>query len=60
MKIIFIKKPYNSQPDGGDIYNKKIIEGLSRIKDLTVDEYDIKFTIKVYYLFGDGEFLKMN
>ena len=42
MKIIFIKKPYNSQPDGGDIYNKKIIEGLSRIKDLTVDEYDIK------------------
>ena len=42
MKIIFIKKPYNSQPDGGDIYNKKIIEGLSRIKDLTVHEYDVK------------------
>ena len=30
MKILFVKKQYNEQKDGGDIYNIKLINGLKR------------------------------
>ena len=41
MKILFIKKQNNEQPDGGDIYNKKLIKGLRDLGN-EVTEYSVK------------------
>jgi hypothetical protein len=41
MKILFIKKQYNEPPDGGDIYNKKLIKGLRDLGN-EVTEYSVK------------------
>lgn len=40
MKILFIKKQYNESPDGGDIYNKKLIKGLRDLGN-EVTEYSV-------------------
>ena len=41
MKILFVKKQYNEQKDGGDIYNIKLINGLKELGN-EVTEYSLK------------------
>lgn len=40
MKILFVKKQYNKPPDGGDIYNIKLINGLRKLGN-KVTEYSV-------------------
>ena len=40
MKILFIKKQYSKYPDGGDIYNIKLINGLRELGN-EVTEYSV-------------------